>query len=413
MSGPDEFLFLAHRIPYPPDKGDKIRSFRLLRHLARRYRVHLAAFVDDPDDFAHQALLEALCASVTLVPLIPSAARLRSAGSLMRGEPLTFGYYRDARLAKAVMDLRARPLAGELAFSSSVAPYLEPAAPDRLRIADLCDADSEKWLEYAKGAGFPMNLVYGREHRRLAAAETAIINSFDTTFAISEAEAAIFEQRPGLKRRVAVLGNGVDTDYFAPASYPRPPDAADIVFTGAMDYKPNIDAAIWFATEVLPQVRARLADASFAIVGARPAPQVAALGGRDGVMVTGRVADVRPYLAHARLAVAPLQIARGVQNKVLEAMASGRPVVASADANVGVGARPDEEIVIAGSASAFAAATIALLEAPERAEAIGAAARARAARDFSWDSKLAALDAVLDSAAVPKLGSGPKVAGRR
>ncbi len=398
MSMRGEFLFLAHRIPYPPDKGDKIRSWRFLERLTRRYQVHLAAFVDDPADFAHRAFLEARCASVTLVPLDPALARARSVASLLIGEPLTFGYYRDARMRRAVAALRRRQLAGEFAFSSSVAPYLEPAMPPRVRIADLCDADSEKWREYCAKASFPMKLVYAREHRRLAAAETAIINSFDSALAISEAEAAVFAARPGLSRRLTVIGNGVDTDYFAPSAFPRPQDAGDIVFTGAMDYRPNVEAAVWFATEALPLVHAKRPDARFAIVGARPAREIAALAGRNGVVVTGRVTDIRPYLAHARLAIAPLKIARGVQNKVLEAMASARAVVASPAANVGIGAAPDREIVIGEDLASFAAATLDLLKTPGRADAIGAAARARVLRDFSWETRLAAFDALLDAA---------------
>lgn len=397
MTARAELLFLAHRIPYPPDKGDKIRTFRFLQHLARRFDVHLAAFVDDPADFAHRPLLEGVCASVTLVPLSPRTARLRSAASLLRNEPLTYGYYRDSRMHAAVADLRKRPLAVEYAFSSSMAPYLEPVVAGRARIADLCDADSEKWREYAGDAGWPMSAIYAREHVRLAAAETAIIDSFDVTLAISLAEAEVFRSR-GVRRAPIAIGNGVDTDYFAPRDQPCPPDAADVVFIGAMDYKPNIDAARWFTLEVWPSVLDKRPGASLSIVGAKPHASITALNGAKRVVVTGRVSDVRPYLHRARVVIAPLKIARGVQNKVLEAMAAGKAIVASAAANVGIDAVAGVEIVIADDAREFADAVAGLLGDDERAAALGAAARARAARDLTWMEKLKGLDAAIESA---------------
>lgn len=357
--------------------------------------MHLAAFVDDPADFAHRTYLKSFCASVTLAPLHPATARLRSLQSLGRGEPLTFGYYRDQQMVRAVSLLRRKPLAGEYAFSSSMAPYLEPAVEGRPRIADICDADSEKWREYAGSTALPMKWVYGREHRRLAGAETGIVNRFDAALAISDAEARIFTTRQGVTGTAVTVGNGVDTDYFAAGASTRPTDAGDVVFIGAMDYKPNIDAALWFADAVWPTVRARRPLATFTIVGARPPSEVQTLAARDGVAVTGRVTDVRPYLHHARLALAPLKIARGVQNKVLEAMAAGKAVVASTAANVGIDAVAGSEIVIADTAGAFASSVLLLLGDEARARAIGAAARARAARDFSWASRLNDLDLVL------------------
>lgn len=397
MSAKREVLFIAHRIPYPPDKGDKIRTWRILECFARRFDVHLAAFVDDPADFAHEAFLNNICASVTLARLDPTRARLKSALSLPRGEPLTYGYYRDAGMRAAVRRLRARQLAFEYAFSSSTAPYLEPAVPGRPRIADICDADSEKWREYADAQGFAMRAIYAREYRRLAAAETEIINSFDATLAISDAEGRVLAGREGVARDVLTIGNGVDVDYFsAPTDGAAPADAGDVALVGAMDYKPNVDAALWFAREVWPRVRAARADATFAIVGSKPAAEVKALAGANGISVTGRVADVRPYLARASAVLAPLKIARGVQNKVLEAMAAGRAIVATPAANVGIDAMPDRDILIADDPIRFAAAVLRLLESQELRAEIGKSAQARARADFSWESRLAALDALID-----------------
>lgn len=408
MSVRREILFVAHRIPFPPDKGDKIRAWRFLERFARRFDVHLAAFVDDPEDFAHEARLKSACASVTLVRLDPATARLRSAASLLRREPLTFGYYADGRMRAAIRRLRDRPLAFEYAFSSSTAPYLEPAIPGRPRIADICDADSEKWREYAEARRGPMRIVYRREFARLAAAETAIINRFDAALAISDAEGRILASRSGVARPVATIGNGVDAVYFGTRLEGRaPPDVGDVALVGAMDYRPNADAARWFLTNVWPTVRAAHPEATFSVVGARPSEELKSRAGRDGVRVAGRVGDVRPYLQAARAVVAPLKIARGVQNKVLEAMAAGRAVVATSAANTGVDAAPGSEILIADDPADFAAAVIRLLERPSEGEAIGAAARARAVLDFGWEAQLARLDALVDRLLAPGLEAPP------
>jgi sugar transferase (PEP-CTERM/EpsH1 system associated) len=315
---------------------------------------------------------------------------------LLNGEPLTFAYYHDQRMARYVENMRNRDLAAELAFSSSMAPYI--AAPrGRPRLLDLCDADSEKWRQYAAERRGPMKWIYAREAAKLAAAETAMINWADAAFAVSPSEAALFTARAGVANPVLICGNGVDADYFSPqVTLPRLNEGGDVVFTGAMDYAANIDAVSWFVREVWPEVRAKAPETRLAIVGSNPTSAVKALASLPGVIVTGKVDDVRPFLQHARVAIAPLRIARGVQNKVLEAMAMGKPVVATSAANAGVGARPGAEILIADDADDFAQAVDALLADEMRADAIGGAARARVLADFRWPARLQALDAVLD-----------------
>lgn len=395
MTARPEILFLAHRIPYPPDKGDKIRSWHLVEHLSKRFRVHLAAFVDDPRDFAHEAHLKGVCESVFLRPLGPATARLRSLSAFVSGEPLGFAYYRDVHMARHVAAMRGRSLAATFVFSSVMAPYAEEIEKTHL-IVDLCDADSEKWRAYAGASLWPMSALYAREARTLAAAETAILNRSGAAFAASQSEAAILNARQGVARPALWFGNGVDTAYFRPdAARPAPQPAADVVFTGAMHYRPNIDAVSWFARNVWPKVRDKAPDARFAIVGARPVRAVRALGGRDGVIVTGRVDDVRPFLQHATAVVAPMRIARGVQNKVLEAMAMARPVVATGAALDGVAARDGEEAIVAEAPAAFAASVLLLLADRKRGDAIGASARARMKADYAWPAQLARLDAAL------------------
>lgn len=395
MTGRPAVLFLAHRIPYPPDKGDKIRSYRILEHLGRRFDVHLAAFVDDDRDFVHEGALHDCCASVTLKRLVPAAARARSALGLLTGEPLTFPYYRGREMTLAIDALRRLPLAAEIVFSSSMAPYVARRA-GRPRLVDLCDADSEKWRQYAENTRGPMRYVYGREARRLAAAEDAVISWADAAFAASPVEADVFNTR-GAERIVDWFGNGVDADYFAPeADRACPNDAGDVVFVGAMDYRPNIEAACWFTREVWPRILAAAPDARFSVVGSNPTPEVRALARCDGVSVTGRVPDVRPYLQHAKVSVAPLRIARGVQNKVLEAMAAARAVVATSGAAAGIDAAPGSHFLVADDPAAFARDVAALLSDPERREALGRAARSHMVARYSWDAQLQRFDRVLE-----------------
>ena len=393
-----DMVFLAHRIPYPPDKGDKIRSWRLLEHFRTRYRVHLGCFVDDPADRAHLPWLAERCASLCALELAPRRRKLQALGALGSERPLTFAYYADRRLARWLAEVRARraPVL-EFAFSSGVAPALEGGGAPR--VVDLVDLDAEKWRLVAARRRGPMARLYAREGRTLAAAEAAIARTADLTLLVSEAEAADLRRRDGVPgERVAVVPNGVDTGFFDPAlAGPRPRPAPAVVFTGAMDYEPNADAVAWFADAVWPRLRAAHPELEFWIVGARPTPAVVALAARPGVVVTGRVDDVRPWLAHAELAVAPLRLARGLQNKVLEAMAMALAVVATPAATAGLDAATAAAAVTAPDAAATAREVEALLADPARRNRLGAAGRARMVRDWSWRARLDALDHRLEA----------------
>ncbi len=390
-------LFLAHRIPFPPNKGDKIRSFHLLRHLAARYEIHLGAFVDDPDDWQYQDALKPWCASINLLPLNPRRAKLASLAGLLSGEALTLPYYRNrelARWAKRLAD--AGTVTRGLAFSSAMAQFM-PAGLAR-RVLDMVDVDSDKWTQYAPTQRWPLSWVYAREGRKLAEWEARAAQDFDATLLVSEDEAALLQQRvPQAKNRIGAFENGVDADYFSPArDYPDPypSDVQGVVFTGAMDYWPNIDAVTWFAERIFPAVRAAVPGAQFTIVGSRPTEAVLALARQPGVVVTGGVPDVRPWLAHAACAVAPLRIARGVQNKVLEAMAMARPVVASAQAAEGLRAEAGRDYLLAQGEADFARAVVSCLQ---------TAASAALARDcilanYDWARNLGAIDALFEAA---------------
>jgi len=388
-----DLLLLIHRIPYPPNKGDKIRSWHLLKHLAGQYRVHLATFVDDPDDWQHVPHVEAQCASSHFAALHPLRARVRSLGALAANRSLSLDYYRNAGLQRWVDDtMAAHKIERVLVFSSAMAQYAEKY-PQARRVVDFCDVDSDKWRQYADQKSWPMSWLYRHEARQLLAYERQVARDYDASLFVSQPEADLFRKlAPESDAKIGFFNNGVDTDYFSPEpAHVSPYQAGEraLVFTGAMDYWPNVDAVQWFATDVFPQLRAAFPGLRFYIVGARPSPAVEALGKLDGVAVTGTVPDVRPYIAHAKVAVAPLRIARGIQNKVLEAMAMATPVVVSPQALEGIDAEPGTELVLADGAAAFVEAVSNLLS--RQADAMGRAARAKVERQYSWPSNLACI----------------------
>lgn len=333
-------LFLCHRLPWPPDKGDKIRSYHVLRRLAEHYRVYLGTFVDDPDDWRYVASVEALCAEVCVRPLKSSSKYWRALTSLTRGEALTAGVYRDPVMKRWIEGLLVEQnIELALCYCSSMAPYVT-AHPQLRLVMDFVDMDSDKWRQYAQANRGPAGMIYRREAQKLGEFEQTIATQFDASVFVSEAEAKFFRQQlPAAADKVHGIPNGVDGEYWNPQRYyanPYRPDERVVVFVGAMDYRANIHAAQWFASEVWPRIFAQCSDAHFYIVGSKPTAAVIALGQLAGITVTGRVEDVRPYLAYSHAVAAPLRIARGIQNKVLEALAMEKVVLATPEAWEGI-----------------------------------------------------------------------------
>jgi sugar transferase (PEP-CTERM/EpsH1 system associated) len=358
-----EILFLAHRIPYPPNKGDKIRSWNLLSGLARRCTVHLGAFVDDPSDLVHADALRAVCGEVCLRSIARRRGLLKGLTGLATGSPLTTGYYRDRGLHAWVRSFASRrPLDAVFVYSSSMAQYATDCglAVRGPRVIDFCDVDSDKWRQYAASHAAPARWIYAREARLLTRCERQATRDFDASLVSSEAEAVLLRGiAPCASGKIRVLANGVDAAHYDPAGAwpnPFPAGSRPVVFIGAMDYYANVDAVRWFAESAFPDVRAAVPDALFAIVGTNPAPQVRALARPGEILVTGRVEDVRPYLAHAAAVIAPLRIARGVQNKVLEAMAMARPLVATGNAVQGIPGAAQAGVIVRDGTREFATA---------------------------------------------------------
>jgi sugar transferase (PEP-CTERM/EpsH1 system associated) len=390
----EELLFLAHRIPYPPNKGDKIRSYHILRHLSRRYRVHLGAFIDDTDDLQYASTVGELCAQTCLVPLNPRLARVRSLTALLRGDPLSLAYFGDRRLHRWVRSILARDgLRRLFVYSSPMAQYILPSLPraGTRSLLDFVDVDSDKWAQYAASKPWPMSALYRREGRTLEHFERKAAAAFDASVLVSQSEAEMFRRiAPESAEKIGFVENGVDTEFFSPdRDYPDPFDGNDsvLVFTGAMDYWANVDAVSWFANEAFPLVRRQLPDARFFVVGSRPTREVQQLATADGsVMVTGRVDDVRPFLHHALAAVAPLRIARGIQNKVLEALAMARPVVASPQALEGL--EFDSPYPLEATSAEDWGRLAAELSTGSTADDIGNRFRLWVAKRYAWDSRL-------------------------
>lgn len=395
-----DMLFLSQRIPYPPNKGDKIRSFNILKHFSAHYRIHLGCFIDDPEDWNHVPALEDYCVDTCIVPLDKTAAKVRSMKAFLTGAPLNLPYFFDSRIdgwTRSVLET-VRPDA-VFAFSSQMGQYFIDAAPrPRRMVIDFCDVDSDKWRQYAASKRWPVSWVFGREARTLLAFDRKLAAAVDAATFVAQPEVDLFLRlAPECDGKISAIGNGIDTAYFTPdEDYPNPYENGGpiAIFTGAMDYWPNVDAVAWFATEIFPAVRAALPGARFFIVGGGPTPEVEKLAEHAGIHVTGRVPDMRPYFAHADAAVTPMRIARGIQNKVLEAMAMAKPTVTTPTALAGIDATPERELFLAEDAETFAAQTLRALKDPEAA-AVGTRAKEFVTRAYSWESQLAPYDALL------------------
>jgi len=391
-------LYLVHRLPFPPNKGDKVRSYHLLQHLAARHRVFVGTFVDDPEDEQHVQALRSQCAGLHVERLHPRAARVRSLAGLLTGEALSLHYYRSAGLRRWVdRTVEREDIAATVVFSSSMAPYAQ-AHPQLPMLLDMVDIDSAKWSAYAPRHRWPLSWLYRREGHRLLACERQAAAQSRRCFLATENEVELFRSlAPECAGKVEAMNNGVDTAYFSPdpqRASPFDPGEIPLVFTGAMDYWPNVDAVTWFASQALPQLRARWPLLRLHIVGRAPTPAVRALAADPsaGVVVSGTVPDVRPYLQHAAVVVAPLRLARGIQNKILEAMAMGRPVVAAASCVDALDVQTGREILDAAEPDEYVQVIDSLLGAAPAAAAIGAAARLRVQQRYAWANHLAALD---------------------
>ncbi len=388
-----DVLYLAHRVPFPPDKGDRIRTFQILRWLSRRAAVHLACLADEPVNPSVSQALRAVAERVAIVPISRWSRWSGAFRSLVRGGTATEGAFGSQGLAAALETWgRERRFHVAIASASSMAPYLGlPSLKETPAVIDLMDVDSQKWFDYAASSWVAKAWLYRLEGRRLRRMERQLCTRARGLILTSSAEEALFRTSVG-DGPVHTIINGVDLDYFHPL---EPSSEPRCVFVGALDYRPNVDAACWFCREVWPLVVRRRPDARVAFVGRRPAAAVVELARLPGVEVAGQVPDVRPFMSRAAVVVAPLRIARGIQNKVLEGLATGKATVASPAALCGVRAKPAEHLLAASSPEEWVEAIMRLFESPELRAKLGAAGRRYVEENHRWERCLEPLSGIL------------------
>ena len=479
-----KILYLAHRIPYPPNKGDKIRSFNEIKYLSSSHEIHLACLADNPADLKHANDLNQYCKKVYVAPLNKTIAKAKSLTSLFHERPLSVAYFYSNSLQTVINQwLSGNSYDAIICFSSPMAEYLfrspflahrfqHPASSDQkqvlnhelssmpaqwngspipsgsyqlsdqhpasgrspipnprspMLIMDFCDLDSDKWLQYSQRSRFPLNLVYKVEHKRLFKYEKRINQLFDHSVFVSNQEANLFQSLFPKARNISVIPNGVDYNYFSPEAStqqtftplsgsnllnrgnklnklnkPNKPNKPQqngpiLLFTGAMDYHANVEGVTWFCSEILPLIKRNFPKSQFHIVGSNPHHKVRDLANRSGIKVTGFVEDIRPYYQAADVCVIPLRLARGVQNKVLEAMAMGKAVVATSKATEGIQAVPEEHVLIEDTVDGFFNAVLRLFKDHSLRKRLGAMARELVMAKYDWSTNMKKLENFLQA----------------
>ena len=388
-------LYLCHRIPYPPNKGDKIRSYHQVKYLSQYHTLYLACLIDDPDDWQHVEPLRSMCRHVEVVERKCLSGWWRVGKALLFGYPLSVGAFVVPELQRKVDQLlQLEAIDRIVIFSSPMAEYVKHIHTIP-KIVDFVDMDSEKWRAYASVKSFPLSQLYTMEADRLGDYEWEVAQACTKSIVISEEETPLLKKRSDHTIIPKVIANGVDYDYFSLTSKVERAKPI-IVFTAAMDYFPNVDAAEFFCRTILPRIHQVVPQAQFFIVGRNPVPSLRQLEERiPNVHVTGTVPDVRPYLSEAIVAVAPLRIARGVQNKILEAMAMELPVVGTTPAFQGLPVSSDYGMYLANEPEEFANAVVKLLTNPDRARRDGRVARQFVMSRYDWSVILKEFEQVL------------------
>ncbi|TWU29135.1 glycosyltransferase [Novipirellula artificiosorum] len=469
-------LMLTHRFVYPPNRGDRIRSYNLLRVLSDHYRITLACTADEPVSTADRSHVDTFCESVIVAPLSRGGRLLAAATSAGRGCSLTAGMFHHSGLQKSIeSEQRSNPFDAVLVFCSSMFPYVDnPLFKDTRMIVDLVDVDSAKWSQMGQESTWIKRPIYRFEANRVRQLEQRIADRADAVVLVSDREADLFRRCVNTNTPIIGVSNGVDTDFFVP----RHPNAADpkrkrsvksevksvkpeqscssftlhsspfkLLFTGVLDYAPNVEGIDWFCRQVLPTLNASPTSSeqvgvqasaaqeqaatqasaaqeqaatqasaaqeqaatqpsavpltpslphsttphlpfTLTIVGRRPNAKVQDLATLPGVNLVGEVPDVRPYLHGADIAISPLKLARGIQNKVLEAMASELPVVLTTQSAEGIDAISSQHFVIANTVDQWHTAITELANNKDVRTRMAQAARDLVVNEYSWPARL-------------------------
>jgi len=387
-------LFICHRFPFPPNRGGKIRPFHMIQHLAKRHSVVVASLAHSQEELREGRPLSDYCEEV-IAEILPNRTRwLQAVAALPSSTPSSLAYFWCRRLSERIRDAANRRAFDLILVHCAFAAQYARGLSASLRILDYGDVDSRKWLDYAQAVSFPKSLGYGLESRKLHRYEAELAREFDICTATTKGE---LEEVRKLNPHVpsAVIPNGVDLSYFHPRGK-NPEGSAVLVFLGRMDYFPNVDAVLRFSESIFPIIRRSVPQAEFRIVGSNPSRAVRNLARLPGISVTGHVTDVRPHLMDASVAVVPLRIARGTQNKILQFLAMGVPVVTTPEAAKGVAAEPGRDFLVADGDENFAEQVVALLRDPMLRETLSEAGRQPLATAHSWPHSMRILDSLIE-----------------
>lgn len=408
-----KILYLAHRIPFPPNKGDKIRSFNEIKYLSKNHEIHLCCLVDNPKDLQYGNDLKKYCKTVNTVSINPKLAKLKSLIHIFSFKPLSIPYFYSQNLQKKINHLLSDiNFDCILCFSSSMAEYIFLSKFFNIKIQnfsntnpclimDFCDVDSNKWHQYSKSSMFPFSYIYKLESHRLSNYETRIAENFDHSIFISEKEVDIFQKKNPHINNINFISNGVNSDYFNPEksySINIKSDSTSIdlsknnfptlLFTGAMDYHANIEGVVWFCEEIFPKIKTIIPEVLFYIVGSNPTFKIQRLQSENSIVVTGYVEDIRPYYQLADVCVIPLRVGQGVQNKVLEAMAMGKATITTSKAIEGINVIPGEHLLVENKPETFSQIVLMLLKDKLYRKQLGIRARQFVKDNYNWDANM-------------------------
>jgi len=392
-------LFLAHRIPYPPNKGDKIRAFHEINYLNKNHNVDLCCLIDDKTDLKYVESLQKHCRTLEYSVINSKLKKLFSLFSIFSSQTTcTEKYFWSASLSKKVNNLiKINKYDLIFIYCSSMAKYVKHYKNETPCVIDFVDIDSDKWLQYSKFAKFPLNILYSLEGKKLGALENNILNWTKAAFLVTEREVDFFAESDN-KNKIHSIPNGIDNKFFNPVDTPDSPNLQKeeyICFTGAMDYFPNEDGVIFFVEEVLPHILKTYPRLKFFIVGRNPTPAVEKLADNPNIIVTGSVDDIRPYLKHAELSAIPLRMARGIQNKILEAISMGLPVVTTSNAYEGLTLEKNKDIIVEDDPAKFAEHIINLLKNDDKRKNMAKNAKIELIKSYNWDNNLGKMETIL------------------
>ncbi len=389
-----KILFVSHRIPYPPNKGDKLRAFHILKHLAQKHEVDLACVSDNKQDLSYVADLKPYCGDISAVYISPFESRLNYLRYLFSKFPITLGHFYSGQFKRQLNSLIAQGKYDLICvFSVAMSQYVLEV--DHIpKLLDLVDADCQKWLSYAEYAKFPLSFIYRLEGKRTREYEKAVCPKFTACTVVSEAEKHILEQFVPADN-LHVVANGIDQKPYRPYADYKKPEEQNLLFVGGMFYFAYIDGILHFYNHAFEHIKKAFPKLKFYIVGADPAPEVLKLANDPNVRVTGFVDDLMPYLKKATVYVVPLRMAPGIQNKILEAMAMNIPVVSTSAAIQGIDAKPGRDVIVADDPKSFADGVIRLLKEPQLRHDLIQNAKKLIDEKYDWQKNLKILDKIL------------------